>query len=97
MENHPADLTVSVEDGDSENILLGFVLVMAPLSSSPLRAGSVQCWKCFWPAGPCPAQAILHRRVSCGAGLVVLHQLGILGKHGITIEKEARMHCGVNE
>lgn len=41
MENHPADLTVSVEDGDSEGIPVdqGFVSVMAPLSSSPLRAG----------------------------------------------------------
>lgn len=45
----------------------------------------------------------LLQRPSCtidvvlGAGLVVLHQLDIPGKHGITIEKEARMHCSVNE
>lgn len=34
--------------------------------------------------------------VTLGAGLAVLYQLGILGKHGVTIEKEARMHCRVN-
>lgn len=39
MENHPADLTLSVEDGGSEGILVdqGFVSLMPLLSSSPLR------------------------------------------------------------
>lgn len=41
VENHPADLALSVEDGDSEGILVdqGFVSLMPPLPSFPLRAG----------------------------------------------------------
>lgn len=40
MENHPADLTLSVEDGDSEGFLVEqrFVSLMPRLSSFPLRA-----------------------------------------------------------
>lgn len=38
----------------------------------------------------------LHRCCYPWSWTGLLHQLGILGKHGITIEKEARMHCRVN-
>lgn len=40
MENHSADLILFVEDGGSEGILvdLGFVSLVPPLCSSPLRA-----------------------------------------------------------
>lgn len=71
--------------------------MMPPLSSSPLgaRLGAVlemllATWFLSFRAHPAPLVLALELGwLFCTAG--------ILGKRGITIEKEAGMHCSVNE
>lgn len=76
----------------------GGVCVLDATTPHPLwEQGSGQCWKCFWPLVPLLQRPSCTVGVGSGAGLAVLHQRGILGKHGITIEKEAGMHCSVSE
>lgn len=98
MEDHPADWTLSVQDGESDGTLVGVCVLDATIlfihSESKGQCGAGNAFSHLIPL----LQWSYLRHCRYPWSLTgVLHQLGILGKHRITIEKEAKMLCRVND